>query len=204
MSGRVVFGLGLGVMWVTGTAWLHEAAGDYAPRALALTTSIVGAANLIGPGIIGWLADRFSFGTPFVLLSCLTGLVLVVLVLAPSPEGRTVGSDPPLREMLRAARGDHLMVTSLVITVAAAMMWMSAELLISLQLDVHGFDASEIGLAFSASSGVFLTASAVTSARAERYVTIRFTAVWTAVFAATVLTAAFGTGSRRRSSSSRR
>ena len=164
------------------------------PRALALTTAIVGAANLIGPGIIGWLADRFSLGTPFVLLSCVTGLVLVVLVLAPSPEGRTVGSDPPLREMLRAARGDHLMVTSLVITVAVAMMWMSAELLIALRLDVHGFDASEIGLAFSASSGVFLLASAVTSARAERYVTIRFAAVWTAVFAASVLTAAFGTG----------
>jgi predicted MFS family arabinose efflux permease len=194
LAGRVVFGVGLGVMWVTGTAWLHEAAGDHAPRALALTTSIVGAANLIGPGIIGWVADRFSVGTPFVLLSCLTGVVLVILVLAPSTEGRTVGSDPPLREMLRAARGDHLMLTSLVITLAVAVMWMSAELLLALRLDVHGFDASEIGLAFSASSGVFLIASAVTSARAERYATIRFAAVWTAVFAASVLIPAFGTG----------
>src|SRR5205085_4699352 len=39
LAGRVVFGIGLGMIWVTGTAWLHDAAGDSAPRALALTTS---------------------------------------------------------------------------------------------------------------------------------------------------------------------
>ena len=35
LVGRVFFGIGLGMMWVTGTAWIHDAAGEEAPRALA-------------------------------------------------------------------------------------------------------------------------------------------------------------------------
>jgi predicted MFS family arabinose efflux permease len=194
LTGRMLYGLGLGTMWITGTAWLHDAAGEDAARALALTTSVVGAANLIGPGLIGWCAERFDVGTPFVILSVLTGAMLVVLILARSPEGRAVGADPPLREMLRAARTDHAMLTSIVITLAVALMWMSAELLVPLRLDARGFDASEIGLAFSLASAMFLIGSVVVSARAERYATVRFAAAWTAVFGAAILIGAVGTG----------
>jgi MFS family permease len=195
LAGRLLFGLGLGAMWVTGTAWLHDAAGEDGARALALTTSVVGAANLIGPGLIGWCAEHFAVGTPFLILSILTGALLIVLVLARSPEGRTVGADPPLKEMLRAARTDHAMLTSIVITLAVALMWMSAELLVPLRLDTLGFNAAEIGLAFSLASATFLVASAVVSARAERYATVRVAAVWTAVFAAGILIAGIGEGS---------
>jgi predicted MFS family arabinose efflux permease len=194
LLGRMLFGIGLGTMWVTGTAWLYEAAGSDAARALALTTSVVGAANLIGPGIIGWLAEHVAVGAPFVILSALTGLLLVTLLLVPSTEGTTVASDPPLREMLRAARADHLMLTSIVITLAVALLWMSAELLLSLRLDANGLNASGIGLAFSLASALFLIASAITSARAERYATARIAAVWTAVFAGAIVLGAIGDG----------
>jgi predicted MFS family arabinose efflux permease len=194
LTARLVFGVGLGSMWVTGTAWLHDAAGEGAPRALALTTSVVGAASLIGPAVTGALGERYSLGAPFVLLGGVVTLVLVVLAVLPSPSGRAVDPGPPLGEMLRAARADVTMLSALVLTLAVALMWMSAELLVPLRLAEHGFGASKIGLAFSAASVVFLLASAVTSARAERYATLRVSAAWTAVFAGGVLIAVLGSG----------
>jgi MFS transporter, ACDE family, multidrug resistance protein len=192
LTARLVFGAGLGTMWVTGTAWLHDAAGEDGPRALALTTSIVGAASLIGPALTGALGERYSLGTPFVVLGAIVLLVLVLLAMRPPPSGRATDAGPPLGEMLRAARGDLMMRSGLVLTLAVALMWMSAELLVPLRLADHGFGASRIGLAFSAASIVFVVASALTSARAERYATIRISAVWTAVFGACVLIAVTG------------
>jgi MFS family permease len=189
----MVFGIGLGTIWVTGTAWLHVSAGEAAPRVLALTTSIVGAGSLIGPALAGSLGERYSLGTPFVLLGVFVSVLLVVLALLPSPTGRVVEPGPPLREMLRDARADVMMLSALVLTLAVSLMWMSAELLAPLRLADHGFSASRIGLVFSAVSVVFVVASAVTSARAERYATIRLSAVWTAAFAACVLIAIVGT-----------
>lgn len=194
LAGRALFGVGLGTMWVTGTAWLHDAAGDDSARALALTTAVVGIGSLVGPALTGWLGERYEPGTPFILLGVLNGVMLVVLMLVPSPEGREAEPSPPLREMLRAARADHLMLTSLALTLAVSVMWMSAELLIPLRLDRLGFGASAIGIAFSVASIVFVGSSTITSARAERYSTVRVAAAWTGVFAGAVLIATMGTG----------
>jgi predicted MFS family arabinose efflux permease len=194
LAGRALFGVGLGTMWVTGTAWLHDAAREDAPRALALTTAVVGVGSLLGPAIAGWLGEWLGTGVPFVLLGVLNGLMLAILLLVRSPEGREVEPSPPLREMLRAARGDDLMLTSLTLTLAVSLMWMSAELLVPLRLDERGFGAAGIGLAFSVASLVFVGSSAVTSARAERYATVRVAAIWTVVFAGAVLVAAIGDG----------
>lgn len=194
LAGRVVFGVGLGVMWVTGTAWLHDAAREHAARALALITAVVGAGSLVGPAITGWLGERYGLGVPFVLLSVLTGLMLVVLLLAPSAEGRERDEGARLGDMLPAARADHLMLTALVLTLAVSLMWMSSELLVPLRLDDAGFGAGAIGLAFSVASVVFIGASAVTSSRAERWATARVAAIWTGAFACTVLVPAVWTG----------
>jgi predicted MFS family arabinose efflux permease len=194
LAGRTIYGVGLGTIWVTGTAWLHDAAGDNSARALALTTSVVGAAALIAPSLSGWIGERFSLGTPFIILGGLTTVVLVALLLIRTPTGDSTESNPPLREMLRAARADVLLVTSIVLTLAVALMWMSAELLVPLRLHELGYGAARIGFAFSAGSIVFLASSAVTSARAERWATVRIATIWMAAFAASVLVAVTGVG----------
>ena len=194
LLGRLLFGAGLGTMWVTGTAWLHVSAGRSAARALAFTTTVAGAGALVGPTIAGWLGVRFGVGTAFVLLAALNGLMLVLLTLVPSPEGRRVEPSPPLREMLRAARADHLMLTSLVLSLTVAMMWMSADLLIPLRLDELGFDAAQIGLIFSGASILFVGSSAIASARAERHASVRAAATWSLLYSACVLLGALGDG----------
>jgi predicted MFS family arabinose efflux permease len=189
---RLVFGVGLGAIWVTGSAWLYDAAGDEGPRALALTTTVVGIAALVGPALTGSLGERYSLGTPFVLLGAAVAVFLVVLALLRSSSGRAVEAGPPLREMLRAARADVMLVSSILISLVVGLMWMSTDLLAPLRLADHGFSASQIGLAFSGASILFLVASAFTSRRAEQYATIRLSAVWTAAFAACVVIAVVG------------
>jgi predicted MFS family arabinose efflux permease len=192
LAGRCLLGLGLGMMWVTATAWLHDAAGDRSARALALTTTIVGAGSLVGPALAGYLGQRFSPAMPFVMLGIACALTGVALAGVPGEAGRTAEPGPPLRDMLRAARADDLMVTSILLTLVVAMMWMTAELLVPLRLDDLGFSAAEIGLAFSAASIVFVLASALTARGAERFATVRVAATWTWLFAAGIVIAAVG------------
>ena len=93
--------------------------------------------------------------------------------------------------MVRAARADDLMVTSVLLTLVVALMWMTTELLVPLRLDALGYSATAIGLAFSASAIVFAATSAWTARGADRYVTIRFAATWCTAFAVGLLIAAF-------------
>jgi predicted MFS family arabinose efflux permease len=183
LLGRCLFGVGLGMMWVTGTAWLHEAAGDRGAQALALTTTVVGLGSLVGPAITGVLGERFGIGVPFVLLGALCGVTGLALFVAPDRSGRIAEPSPPLRDMLRAARADDLLITSVLLSLVVSLMWMTIELLVPLRLDGLGYTASSIGFVFSITSIVFAGASAVAARGADRYSTIRFSAVWTTIMA---------------------
>jgi predicted MFS family arabinose efflux permease len=192
LVGRVFFGIGLGTMWVAGTAWIHDAAGEHAPRALAMTTAVVGIGALLGPAFTGFVAERTTLGTPFAVLATASLLMTVALLVFPSAVGRRAEPSPPLVDMLRAMGADHLMLTSIVLTLAVSMMWMTADLLVPLRLDDHGYDAADIGLAMSLASIAFVGASALTARHAERYATIRLSAVWTLAMAAGIAIATVG------------
>jgi predicted MFS family arabinose efflux permease len=191
LLGRSLFGVGLGMMWVTGTAWLHEASGDRGAQALALTTTVVGLGSLVGPALTGVLGERYGIGVPFVILGALCGLTGVALFLAPGRSGRVAEPGPPLRDMLRAARADNLLVTSVLLSLVVSLMWMTIELLVPLRLDGLGFSASAIGFVFSITSIVFAGASVVAARGADRYATLRYSAVWTTLMAAALALGAF-------------
>jgi MFS family permease len=191
LAGRALLGVGLGTMWVTATAWLHDAAGQDGSKALAMTTAVVGIGSLIGPAFAGFVGERYSIGTPFVLLGIACAVTGVALVFAPGEEGRVPEPGPPLADMMRAARADDLMLTSVMLTLVVALMWMTAELLVPLRLDDLGYSATAIGLAFSASAVVFAATSAFTARGADRYTTIRVAAMWSTVFGVGLTIAAF-------------
>ena len=193
LAGRAMMGVGLGAMWVACVAWLHDAAGERSAQALALTTSVVGIGSLVSPAMTGYLGEHFSLGTPFVVLGVVAGVFGVALLLFPTDGGRTPEPGPPLREMIRAAGADREMVASLVLTLAVSLFWLTAELLVPLRLDEHGLSPSEIGLAFSLASCLFIGSSALTARAADRYATLRLASVWTFVFAAGIAIAAVGT-----------
>ena len=191
LAGRALLGVGLGTMWVTATAWLHDAAGEDSSKALAMTTAVVGIGSLVGPAFAGYVGERYSLGTPFVVLGILCAVAGAALVFAPGQEGRVAEPSPPLADMVRAARADDLMVTSVLLTLVVALMWMTTELLVPLRLDALGYSATAIGLAFSASAVVFAATSALTARGADRYVTMRVAAKWCTAFGVGLTIAAF-------------
>ena len=191
LAGRLLFGIGLSTMWVAGTAWIHEAAGEDAPRALAMTTAVVGVGGLLGPAFAGFVAERFSLGAPFWALGVGALAMTLVLLVMPSTVQKDPEPSPPLADMLRAAGADQLMLTSIVLTLAASLMWFTADLLVPVRLDANGFSTTGIGLALSLASVTFIGMSALTARHAGRYATVRLAAVWTLVMGAGIAVAAF-------------
>ncbi len=194
IAARLVFGLGFGVMWVSTAAWLADAAGDESPRVLALTTSIVGLGATLSPGYAGWVAKHFGLSAPFVGVGIITTLLFAALLSDRSGTGLNKDPAPPTRELLRAARADRDLVTMLMLTTAAAVVWMTADLLVPLRLARYGYDVSAIGVVFSIAAVVFVTASAITARRADRWARPTIAAAATTGLAASALIPALMAG----------
>jgi MFS family permease len=73
----------------------------------------------------------------------------------------------------------------LLLTIAAAVVWMTADLLVPLRLDEGGYGVAGIGIAFSVSAVVFVLASALTARGADRWARPGLAAWWTAGLAVT-------------------
>ena len=183
IAARLVFGLGFGTLWVAMAAWLDDAAGPHSARVLALTTSVVGVSAMLGPAYAGWVAQRFGLSAPFVGLSLVTALLFLLLLFDHSGSGRRKDPAPPARDLARAVRSDPDLRTMLLLTTAAAVVWMTADLLVPLRLDAGGYDVAAIGFAFSLSSLVFVSASALTARGADRWARPRIAATATAALA---------------------
>ncbi|MCZ3387287.1 MAG: MFS transporter [Actinomycetia bacterium] len=169
VAARFVFGLGFGILYVSMAVWLDDAAGNESARVLALTTAIVGVSATISPAYAGWVAERYGLSAPFVGLAIITALIFVLLLFDRSGTGLRKDPAPPARDLARAVTSDPGLATMLLLTTAAAVVWMTSDLLVPLRLDENGYDASDIGIAFSVSAVVFVIASAVTARRADRW-----------------------------------
>jgi DHA1 family inner membrane transport protein len=192
IGARLVFGLGFGTLYVAMAAWLADAAGDESPRVLALTTAIVGVAATVSPAYAGWVAHRYTLSAPFVGLAAVTTLLFVMLLFDRSGTGLAKDAAPPIRDLVRASAADPGLSTMLLLTIAAATLWMTADLLVPLRLDDAGYDVAAIGAVFSVSAIVFVVSSAVTARYADRWARPRFAGWWTLALAAvTIVPAAF-------------
>jgi MFS family permease len=169
VASRLIFGLGFGTLWVSMAAWLADAAGPHSPRVLALTTAIVGVSATLGPAFTGWIAQRWGLHAPFVALALITGALFVLLLFDRSGTGLAKDPAPPVRDLIRAVRSDPSLATMLLLTTGAAVLWMTADLLVPLRLDDAGYNIAAIGFTFSLSSLVFASASALTARGADRW-----------------------------------
>ncbi|HET7902001.1 MAG TPA: MFS transporter [Candidatus Nanopelagicales bacterium] len=184
VAARLVFGIGFGALWVSMAAWLADAAGDDSPRVLAATTAVVGVGALLGPAYTGAVAERFGIGAPFVGLAVITLALLVLLALDRSGTGMRKEPGPPVRELVSAVGRDWDLSTMLLLTVAASMVWLTADLLVPLRMGRADWNAAQIGVVFSLSSLIFVGASALTARRADRLTRHSVVAAATGVLAA--------------------
>ncbi|HEX5018703.1 MAG TPA: MFS transporter [Actinomycetes bacterium] len=180
---RLIFGLGFGTLYVSMTAWLDDAAGGESARVLALTTSIVGVAATISPAYAGWVADNYGLSAPFVGLAAITTVLFILLLFERSGTGLRKEAAPPVRDLARAVTSDPGLSAMILLTIAAAVVWMTTDLLVPLRLDDGGYDVAGIGFVFAVSAVVFVLASAITARYANRWTRMRFAAWWTLALA---------------------
>jgi predicted MFS family arabinose efflux permease len=188
LAGRAVFGLGLGMLWVGGTSWLHDAAGDRRSRVLSMTSAVIGLGSLVGPAFAGVVGEHLGLGAPFLALAVANLAVVVALLLESSgTAGAPSEREPALRDMVRAAGGDDMIRGSVLLMLVGSLLWLTSYLLVPLRLDAAGWSAADIGFAFSISSLLYAGVSWVVARRAERWATLGVAGAATGGLAASLI-----------------
>ncbi len=169
---RGAFGVSFGALWGAGAAWLSESISESRrASALAAATTVGGIGFTAGPVLAGALADRFDTGTPFLVVSIAAAPVTVALVVA-GPAAAPAPVLDRLRDMLRVARHDELVLAGIAIIVLIGLVGGGINLLVPLRLRGNGVSAGEIGLLFSAASAVYTVVSAGVARMGSRSATL--------------------------------
>jgi MFS family permease len=170
---RGLFGVAFGALWGAGAAWLSDSSPERSRAgALAATAPVSGVGFTLGPVLAGVLADRYDTGTPFLLAAAGAAAVTVVLAVAGPHVSGTVPRQP-LREVLRIARRDDLVLAGLGMIVLIGLVGGGVNLLVPRQLRDNGVSAGEIGLALSAASAIYTVTSAGVARLGSRAVSLR-------------------------------
>lgn len=174
---RALFGVGFGIIWISGLRWLSELAGPREAQALSLTVTTAGASAVVGPTVTGVLVSRLGMVWPFATIAAITGLLAVAMWLEPSGTGAPTGERQPIREMLDGIGDDRLVGVSLLVMATAGLLAAAINLLVPLQLHRNGFSTSWIGIAFGVSAVVFICSSGAVARWVDRFTSIRAVAV---------------------------
>ncbi len=170
---RGAFGLAFGALWGAGAAWLSDSlTEERRAGALAAAATVAGLGFTTGPVFAGTVADRFDSGTPFLILAVAAAFVTAALVIA-APAATGEVTRQPLRDVVRAARRDELVLAAIGIIVVIGIVGGGVNLLVPLQLRENDVSAGQIGLLFSAASAVYTITSAVVARLGERSATLR-------------------------------
>ena len=174
---RGLFGIGFGVIWISGLRWLSELAGPREAQALSLTVTTAGVSAVVGPTVSGVMVSRLGMAWPFAAIAAVTGLLAVAMWLEPSRTGAPTGEHEPIREMLDGIADDRLVGVSLLVMATAGLLAAAINLLVPLQLHRNGVTTSWIGIAFGVSAVVFICSSGAVARSVERFTKVRAVAL---------------------------
>ena len=193
LGGRALFGLGFGLIWTAGVAWISDRPTGQA-GALGGTTAVAGLGFVVGPALGGNLAERFDPSAPFFVFAGVAGVVTLATALVPL---RPTAKPEPREGLLRtlaAARHERGVAAAVVLVLLSGLAIGTVNLLIPLSLDREGFSAGDVGIAFSAMSALFVLVSTAVARLGDRLATVLVGAVGlllsAVVFALPIFTAA--------------
>jgi predicted MFS family arabinose efflux permease len=166
LAARTLFGVGMGIVWTAGLAVLSTVpVGRHRSFALGGTITTAGAASVTGPVIAGYLGDEVSLGAPFLGVAVLTAVATIAVALTKDGVVEIPVEQPPLRASIARGAYERYVIAAILLMFVLGLVNGSVNLLVPLELRANGLTAGEIGLAFSASSAVFVAATvAVTRA----------------------------------------
>ncbi|HEX2345623.1 MAG TPA: MFS transporter [Gaiellaceae bacterium] len=173
LAARLAFGIAFGALWGAGASWLSDSLSEERRTgALALATTVAGLGFTIGPALAGVLADRYETGTPFLVLAIAAAAVTAALFVT-APPATAHAPQQRLREALRLARADELVLAGIAIIVLIGLVGGGVNLLVPLQLRENAVSAAKIGLLFSVASAVYTVVSAGVARLGARSATLR-------------------------------
>ena len=174
LAGRALFGVGFGVLWTSGMAWISATSAG--STGSVVTTSAVG--SVLGPALGGWLAERAGLGAPFLLFGLLcAALVAVALGTASEPgrSGPVAAPAPTRRTWALVTRSPGVLVAAVGLALVGAASGI-VQLLVPLQLAREGGGSGAIGLVLG-SAGVIYVVVSTAAVRLDRALTRQRVAV---------------------------
>lgn len=172
LCSRLVFGVGYGMLWTAGLAWLPPARRDSARSGLGGTVVSAGLGAIIGPVFSGMASQYFGIGAPFLVVAVAISAVAVVLSTVPAGERREHKADLPFLEAMQHVTADGRVVTAVTIVIVAGIVYSVTSLFAPLELHAAGWSTGSIGLVFSVASGLFVLGSASAMSLGRRIITI--------------------------------
>jgi predicted MFS family arabinose efflux permease len=192
LSARVAFGVALGTIWTAGLAWRsEEGRSTDGPSALGASVTAAGVGIMLGPAFAGVLGSAFGLAAPFVVLA--VAAAGVTLVLGRSAPHQSPRRRQPAGETLRTVGRNRILVGSAAVMVLLGVSGGAVNLLVPLQLRSDGFSEATTGLAFTASSAVFVLCSALVTRAGGRAVSLRVVGLAAVLYAVTFLLVVLGT-----------
>ncbi len=183
---RAACGVALGAVWTAGLAWIAEVStARQQQSALSFPTTVAGVGIVIGPAFAGLLAGATNVHVPFLLLTGLSAVLTLVLARTPRGVGAHTRREP-LGDTLGKAGRDSVLLGSIVVMGVVGLVGGSINLLVPLQLRAEGLGPGATGLAMSASSLVFVAASAYV-ARRPGALNLRFVGAAAVLYGLTML-----------------
>jgi len=168
LLGRLLFGVGFGVLWTSGMTWLGESSGPHRTRALSLAVTTSGLGSALGPAVAGVLVQRIGLAAPFVLSAVASAVLLLALCTQPRASGATKGTTAGIGEQLRAVSAEPLILASLVLMAIGGLVGSGLNLLVPLQLSSNGLTTAWIGGAFAVAAIMFIGTSAAVTRAGQR------------------------------------
>jgi predicted MFS family arabinose efflux permease len=196
LGARMLFGIGFGIVWTTGVAWLGEVAGTSQARALSLTVTTAGLGGIAGPAFAGVAVERYGLAAPFVACAVVTAAVLAGMFAIPAHTGRRPETAVPLATTARRVAGDRLVLVSLLVMMLGGFVGGAVNLLTPLQLHRNGLSESSIGLVFSVAALTFIVSSAAVARLGERAASVRVACLSATAMAAALMLVAASTSSQ--------
>lgn len=175
LGARVLFGVGYGVVWTVGLAWLGRT--DQSASALGPTQAANGLGSVAGPALAGVLAEKVGTAAPFIAGGALLG-VLTVLLATFRADAATSDHQPSALVSLRSVAHPDV-IWPLAAVVGAGIAGGATTLLVPISLHRAGASVGRIGLAFSAAAVFFIMASLVTVSFGPRAIRTRFVVLMT-------------------------
>ena len=164
---RFVQGAASGIAWVGSMAWLTvNTPAEIRGRATGLVMGMLSLGAIAGPGV-GTLADATSPELAFLLVAALSGLSLVLTLLAPA--GVVVAAETGYLRAIRRALRNPLVIAALVLTLIDPMTLGAVDLLAPLALDDRGVETWQIGAALTGGAGIGAIAGPVIGRLADRF-----------------------------------